>query len=97
MRTYVDIFFTAGGASPMEVARTIKKDVGLSFVFGEHDLVFLWNDISDLHRMIEKLHTALKGKGVFFRFESHEESSAEPEIREYSWPPIMPSQTEHRR
>lgn len=97
MRTYVDIFFSAGGTSPMEVARAIKKEVGLSFIFGEHDLVLLWEDVADLHRMIEGLNRALKGKGVYFRFESHEETSDEPEIREYSWPPMISDSPGPRR
>jgi hypothetical protein len=96
MRTYVDIFFTAGGASPMEVARKIKKEVGISFVFGEHDFVIVWSEVSELHKKISELSKALRGMGVFFRYESHEETPSEPEIREYSWPPIMPRAPESR-
>lgn len=80
----------------MEVARTIKKEVGFSFVFGEHDLVLIWEDVAELHKSIEALTHALKGKGVYFRFESHEESPSEPEIREYSWPPTLPVSPESR-
>jgi hypothetical protein len=90
MRTYVDIYFSASGASPMKVAEALKRDVGLTFVFGEHDLVINWQDVSELFEVIDKLNSVLAPMGVYFRFESHPDQEDAPELREYSWPPILP-------
>ncbi len=89
MRTYVDIYFTAAGASPMKVAEVLKKEVGLSFVFGEHDFVINWQTTEELYGILEKMNQVLRPMGVYFRFESREEGREEPELHEFSWPPIL--------
>ncbi|MDE1819290.1 MAG: hypothetical protein KGJ23_03095 [Euryarchaeota archaeon] len=91
MRTYVDIYFSAAGASPMKVAEALKKEVGLSFVFGEHDFVINWQTTEELFEIIHRMNEVLRPMGVYFRFESHEEQEEEPELREFSWPPMLPS------
>jgi hypothetical protein len=90
MRTYVDIYFSATGASPSKVAEALKRDVGLSFVFGEHDLVINWGDVDELFEVIDKLNRVLAPMGVYFRFESHPDNEEPQDLREYSWPPILP-------
>lgn len=97
MRTYVDVYFTAGGAAPMKVAEAIRSVAGLSFVFGEHDLVITWDKVEELHEAIERLNKAADHMGVFFRFESHEDGAQEPEIHEISWPPMLPPESEADR
>lgn len=90
MRTYVDIYFSPSGASPMKVAEVLKKEIGLAFVFGEHDFVINWQTTEELFEVIARMNAVLRPMGVYFRFESHEESEQDPEIREFSWPPMLP-------
>lgn len=91
MRTYVDIYFSAAGASPTKVAEILRKEVGLTFVFGEHDFIITWQTSEELFQIISKMTEVLRPMGVYFRFESHEEEKGTPkEFHEFSWPPLLP-------
>lgn len=90
MRTYVDIYFSSAGASPMKVAELLKREIGLTFVFGEHDFVINWQTTEELFEVISRLNKVLAPMGVYFRFESHPDNEETEELREYSWPPLLP-------
>lgn len=92
MRTYVDIYFSADGATPLRVAEVLHKELGMSFVFGPHDLVFHWKELPELYATIEKLNRALEPLGVYLRFLSEEETRGEPDAPEFHWPPLPPTE-----
>jgi hypothetical protein len=95
LRTYVDIYFTADGASPLTVAEAIRKATGLTFILGRHDLAFSWKEVTDFQSMIDKLYDALKDKGVFYRFETRdEEDESVVSMNQLSWPPLFTPATQ---
>lgn len=91
MRTYVDVYFSANGESPIAIAEAVHEATGLSFIFGPHDLTFTWKDPKDFQVMIEKLSSILKARGVFYRFETREEDDEETPVpaHQLSWPPVL--------
>lgn len=98
MRTYVDVYFSANGESPVAIAEAVHHATGLHFVFGPHDLMFTWKDTQEFQVMIEKLSNVLKAKGVFYRFETREDDDEEaaPPAHQLSWPPVMPQSPSRR-
>ena len=85
MHTYVDLYFSPDGVSPLAIAERLKKHTGLSYIVGEHDLVFEWSTVAQFRERLNQLHAALKGTGVQYRIESELD---EPRFVEPTrWPP----------
>jgi hypothetical protein len=88
MHTYVNLFFSPDGISPLEIAERLREHAGLSFIVGAHDLVFEWSSVKQFRERLQKLHLALQGTGVTYRLESviDDPTFIEPT----AWPPPLP-------
>ena len=85
MHSYIDLFFSPEGLSPLEVAERIRASSGLAFVIGPHDLVFEWTTVDEFHDLLTKVHTALRDTGVVYRVETVQD---DPQfIEPVPWPP----------
>jgi hypothetical protein len=87
MHSYVDLYFTPEGVSPLEVSERLKKTAGLSFIIGPHDLAFEWETVEEFRERLHQVHAALKGLGVLYRVEtvSQDPTFVEP----IPWPPPL--------
>jgi hypothetical protein len=75
MRTYVILQLDSEGASFSEVAETLE-DLGFKPQTGEYDFVYEWDrnaSVKDSLWFADRIHTALKGKRVWFRIETVED------------------------
>lgn len=97
MITYVDLFFPSGEKTASDVAAQLKEKVGLSFIRGTHDVCFRWENDGEFELWIERIHQALDGTGVIYRFTSKEEDK-ELTTDFVGWPPVgIPGQPLARR
>lgn len=88
MRSFIDLYFSPEGVSPLEISDRLRSMVGLSFVVGSHDLAFEWDTVDQFRITLEKIHSALRGTGVRYRVETVvEESTTEAPV---PWPPVLP-------
>ncbi|MGD0257586.1 MAG: hypothetical protein ABSB90_06875 [Thermoplasmata archaeon] len=88
MHSYIDLYFSPEGVSPLDVADRLRSMAGLSFVVGNHDLAFEWDTVDQFRATLGKIHTALEGTGVSYRVETvAEEPTFVPPV---PWPPILP-------
>jgi hypothetical protein len=98
MITYVDLFFPSGDQSASDVAQRLKDKVGLTFIRGTHDLCFRWEKDQEFEVWIERIHKALTGTGVIYRFISKDENREERTTDFVGWPPVgIPGQPLSRR
>ncbi len=88
MHSYVDLYFSANGASPFEVSDRLRAAVGVEFIIGPHDVAFEWHTVEEFRTKLTKIHQALHGTGVTYRIEtvSDEPGFVEPVV----WPPPAP-------
>jgi hypothetical protein len=87
MRTYVDLTFSADGPSPVELAEEFKRVMGLSFIVGEHDLVFEWETPEEFRERLEQIHQILRPTGAYYRVATAEEEvGISPAV---AWPPAL--------
>ncbi|HXQ93826.1 MAG TPA: hypothetical protein VN864_01455 [Thermoplasmata archaeon] len=94
MHTYIDLYFTPDGVSPLEIADRLRHQANLEFIVGPHDLVFQWASVEDFRTTLEKIHKALHGTGVSYRVQS---TSDDPMFVEpVAWPPsLQPGPQQH--
>jgi hypothetical protein len=85
MHSYIDLFFSGEGVSPLDVSDKIRASAGLEFIIGPHDIAFEWHTVEEFRAKLNRVHAALKGTGVFYRIEtvSDEPGFIEPSV----WPP----------
>ncbi len=88
MHSYVDLYFSAESLSPLEISKRLKKEAGLSFIIGPHDLAFEWQTEEEFHRRLLQVREALKGTGVLYRVETVRDDPAF--IEPIPWPPPLP-------
>lgn len=72
MRTYVIVQLDSEGANFSDVASTLE-DLGFKPQVGEYDFVYEWDrqaTVKDSLWFADRIHTALKGMGVWFRIET---------------------------
>jgi hypothetical protein len=94
MHSYIDLYFSPEGLSPLEVAERIRAAAGLTFVIGPHDLVFEWTNVHEFHDLLTKVHSALRDTGVTYRVETIADEPAF--IEPVPWPPpIVRGPTAH--
>jgi hypothetical protein len=87
MHSYVDLYFTPEGISPLEISERLKRTAGLTFILGPHDLVFEWKTVDEFREILGKVHDALQGTGVTYRIET---ITDEPGFLEpVGWPPPL--------
>jgi hypothetical protein len=88
MHSYIDLYFSPDGVSPLDIADRLRATAGLSFVVGSHDLAFEWDTVEQFRATLSKVHDGLKGTGVLYRVETvaEEPSYVEP----IPWPPLLP-------
>ncbi len=89
MHTYIDLYFSPDGVSPLTVADRLRRQAGLSYIVGSHDLVFEWSSVPEFRERLGRLHEALRGSGVQYRIESvvDDPTFVEPT----PWPPPLPA------
>ncbi|MCI4372347.1 MAG: hypothetical protein L3K02_01690 [Thermoplasmata archaeon] len=88
MHSYIDLYFSPDGISPLDVAEVLRSTAGLSFVVGAHDLAFEWDTVDQFRATLGKIHDALKGTGALYRVETVVE---EPSfVAPVPWPPLLP-------
>jgi hypothetical protein len=85
MRTYVDVSFASGGKDAVVVGRRLRAVEDVSFVAGEHDLMFHWQDVEEFEACILAIHKALAGTGATYRV--HTTTNGSPLGEPNSWPP----------
>jgi len=88
MHSYIDLYFTPEGVSPLDIADRLRATAGLSFLVGAHDLAFEWDTVEQFRATLSKVHEALKGTGVSYRVETVPEESAF--VDPIPWPPVLP-------
>ncbi len=94
MHSYIDLFFAGEGVSPLAVSDRVRSLAGLDFIIGPHDIAFEWHTVDEFREKLGKVHSALKGTGVFYRIETvtDEPGFVEPAV----WPPpALQSHTTH--
>jgi hypothetical protein len=87
MHTYVDLYFTPEGVSPLAVAERLQQQAGLTFIVGPHDLVFEWEGVEQFRETLGKIHEALRGSGVTYRVESTVDDPMF--VEPAAWPPAL--------
>jgi hypothetical protein len=87
MHTYIDLYFTPDGVSPLAIAERLHQHANLSFIVGPHDLVFEWHRVEEFRATLEKIHAALRGTGVSYRVESTVDDPVF--VEPPSWPPVL--------
>ncbi len=85
MHSYVDLYFSPDGESPLDLAERIRARLGLSPIVGPHDLAFEWETVEQFRRVLATLHEVLKGTGTLYRVETlaHDPQFLDP----VPWPP----------
>lgn len=66
MRTYVDVSFSSGGKDAVVAGRRLRAVEGISFIAGEHDLMFHWQNAEEFETGILAIHKALAGTGATY-------------------------------
>ncbi len=87
MLTYVKIYFSTEGPSPISIAEKFSKETGLSFVRGEQDIVFEWKTSEEYRAMMEKIYQALQGSKAVLKYESVEDDTGPVHLLA-QWPPF---------
>ena len=87
MHTFIDLVFAADGTSPLEVSERLRSHAGLTFIVGDHDLVFEWTTEEEFRTRLGRLHEALRGTGVTYRV--HTTVGASGFVPPASWPPSL--------
>jgi hypothetical protein len=80
VRTFVDITYTTGGASPAKVFERLFQVHDLTFVKGPHDVVFHWQTPKEFWDYVTAIHNALNGTGVNYRLETIDDEAFVPEL-----------------
>ena len=87
MRTFIDLTFSAEGPSPVKLAEQFKRVMGLSFIVGDHDLMFEWRTPEEFRERLEQIHAILRPTGAYYRVATAEdEVDLSPAV---SWPPAL--------
>lgn len=93
MYSYIDLYFSPDGVSPLEIAERVRATAGVSSIVGARDLLFEWHSVEEFRDRLQRIHSALAGTGATYRIESLEES---PEFLEpVIWPPAIVRAAEH--
>ncbi len=87
MHSYIDLYFSPEGPSPLEVAERLRTKAGLAFVIGPHDLAFEWQTVEEFRASLHRIHDALQGMGVTYRVETVPEDPAF--VEPIPWPPPL--------
>ena len=85
MHSYIDLYFSPEGLSPLEVAERLRSAAGLKFIIGAHDVVFEWSTVDEFHDLLTRVHTALRDTGVVYHVETVADEPAF--IEPVPWPP----------
>ena len=91
MRTYVDVSFSSSGTDAVVVGRRLQALEGVSFIAGEHDLEFQWQDVEEFQARIRAIHKALAGTGATYRV--HTMTDNPPFQEPTGWPPVLQQET----
>ena len=87
MHTFIDLVFSPDGTSPLEISDRLRSHAHLSFIVGDHDLVFEWTSEEEFRSTLSQIHEALRGTGVTYRVHSTVDT---PEyVAPASWPPSL--------
>lgn len=70
MKLYVTIYFSSGGASPMEIISNAEK-LGFGPTPGDYDLEIDFDSPEQYAEITEKLHKMLKGTKAMYKVTTH--------------------------
>ena len=87
MRTYVDVSFSSAGTDAVVVGRRLQTIEGVSFIAGEHDLEFHWQNVEEFEARIRAIHKVLAGTGATYRV--HTVTDGSPFEEPTGWPPVL--------
>lgn len=73
MKTYVDMIFTPESADPAEVVTEMEK-VGITPIFGVHDLVIQWENEDEFRDKFTKVKSILKHLKISYRLITTEDN-----------------------
>jgi hypothetical protein len=89
MRTYVDVIFPLeGGKSALKVAELCRRELGLDFLQGRHDLVFEWKDVKEFEQWVDRFHRLMKGAGILYRLITVRDEEEGATVLA-GWPPVV--------
>jgi len=86
MITYVTVFFSSDGPSPLSLAEKLEKNVGIPFIRGAQDIAFRWKTLDEFRIYMNKIYDTFKDAHVFLKFETVEEID-KPVHLLAQWPP----------
>lgn len=86
MITYVKVYFSSDGPSPISIAENLSKETGIPFIRGENDLAFEWETPEEYRVLMEKIYAALKGTKVTLKYETFDEEKRPVHLLA-QWPP----------
>ncbi|MCK5309842.1 MAG: hypothetical protein KAJ33_08325 [Thermoplasmata archaeon] len=66
MKLYLKIYFSAMGATPMDVIKIAEK-VGFSPYVGDFDFVLDYETLDEFEEITNKLHAMLKGTKTMYK------------------------------
>jgi hypothetical protein len=72
VKTYLTMWFSSEGASPVEVVERLRS-LGFKPLRGYHDHVYDWKknvDLDDILELTGKIHETLKGLKVLYKIET---------------------------
>ena len=72
MKLYLKIYFSAQGATPMDVIKIAEK-VGFSPYVGEFDFVLDYETLEEYEDITNKLHAMLKGTKTMYKVSTRKE------------------------
>lgn len=86
MITYIKVYFSTEGPSPISIAEKLSKETGIPFIRGEHDIAFEWETPEEYRSYMEKIYESFKGSKVTLKYESFDEER-KPVHLLAQWPP----------
>ena len=94
MITYVTVFFSSDGPSPLSLAEKLEDNIGIPFIRGQRDIAFRWKTLDEFKMYMNKIYDTFKDSHVFLKFETVEEVE-KPVHLLAQWPPVSNRKIDH--
>jgi len=72
MKLYLKFYFNSEGVSPLETIRIVRK-IGFIPEVGDYDMVIRFDDPEEYTKIVESLHTTLKGMNITYTLTTKKE------------------------
>lgn len=96
MLTYVKVYFSTEGPSPIKIAEKVSQVTGLAFVRGEQDIVFEWKTNEEYEDIMERIFQAFQGSKAFLKYETMDDAGSPVHLLA-QWPPSGRARPDARR